>query len=303
MTEPNQVGMPIPELRNRYVYFVLEREHIRTEKEAGAPAPWSEDDILNTYKFCNMRRADDRVSRWLIDNWYGPYRDYSLLWFMPIVARWINWPPTLDLMLQHDAWEQDTLHGDWFDALGAEIDHRVQSGEKAWTGAYLITARTLPEGRTKGDWIANSTLKNAWFHRDKFNAFFQRKPEYRTVEEAMGLFKGMFNFGTFMAGQVVADWTYTHLLCHAPDLYTFAPIGPGSTRGLNRLFGRGLDKPIKQAQFNSELIACRNELSKYMDVSKFTLHDIQNTFCEFDKYCRLINGGQVRSKYTPETRF
>lgn len=289
---------------NKFLYFVREREHVRRMKEEGADAPWTEDKILQEYRFCNIRRRDDRVSDWLIKNWYEPYKKSPLLWFMPVVARWINWPPTLAQMLSHDAWEQDELHEDWFKSLGAEIDYIVASGGKAWTSAYMITARTITGNRGKGDWIAMSTLYPIWINRHKFEAFFKKPDHMRTIRGAIDLFKGHFNFGTFMAGQVVADWTYTPLLSRAPDLFKYAPIGPGSTRGLNRLYGRGLDKPIKQDQFNAELIYARDSI-KALDLGGrwLTLHDVQNCFCEYDKYCRLENGGKVRSKYQPETRY
>jgi len=299
-------GEPIPEIMSKLLYFVNERETVRINRELGKSYPWTEDKILQEYRFCNMRRRDDRVSDWLIRNLYAPYKDHPLLWMMPVVARWINWPPTIAMMLQHDAWEQDELHDDWFYALGDEIDDIVLSGGKAWTGAYMITARTIPDGRGKGNWIANSTLKPVWQNRKKFEEFFSRAPQYRTVEEAISLFKGQFNHGTFMAGQIVADWTYTHLLDQAPDLYTYAPIGPGSTRGLNRLYDRGLEKPIKQEQFNAELIHVLSEINKlvvFLGGQRLTLHDCQNAMCETDKFLRLENGGRVRAKYQPEVRY
>ncbi len=50
------------------LYFVHEREFIRLKKIAGSEPPYTDDPILGTYRFCNVRRADDRVSRWLTQN-------------------------------------------------------------------------------------------------------------------------------------------------------------------------------------------------------------------------------------------
>lgn len=299
----NLAGLPDPDALKQYVYFVTERENIRRAKEAGIPAPWTFDPILQTYKFCNMRRVDDRVSRWLVQNLYTPYAGSPLLWFMPVVARWVNWPPTLAVGLERGAWNAAELDEAWFRALGTEIDNRVRAGEKAWTGAYMVTARRIPAGLSKGEWLALSTFRPIWEQRERFQQFFEQPTELRTVEDALGLFKGAYNFGTFMAGQIVADWTYTALLDRAPDLKTYAPIGPGSTRGLNRLFGRALEKPIRQAQFNDELQLALQNLDTAVDTDAFTLHDVQNTFCEFDKYSRAMNGGRPRANYQPETRF
>jgi hypothetical protein len=287
-------------MMNKLRYFVQEREFVRLEKLDGAPAPWTEDALLQKYRFCNVRRRDDRVSKWLIKNWYDPYRNSSRLWFMAVVARWINWPPMLDKLT--DLFKASELSDRWFDNLGDLIDETVQSGGKAWTGAYMITARAIPDGRGKGSWISHSTLKPIWLHREKFDHFFSLPVEARGVQSAMSLFKGEFNHGTFMSGQIVADWTYTPLLDRAPDLYTYAPIGPGSSRGLNRLYGRELDKSIKQEQFNAELQHVRANLPAHIAYN-LSLHCTQNCMCEFDKYIRLEHGGRTRANYQPETRF
>lgn len=283
----------------KLVYWITEREAIRLKKEKGEPAPWTEDSLLSIYRFCNVRRKDDRVSQWLLKSLYVE-EDHPLLWLQACVARWINWPPMLEEL--QEMWNYNTLKPAWFTAVGDMIDARVARGEKAWTGAYMITARTLPVGMAKGRWIMESTIKPLYDAKDQFETFFSK--HYRSVEEAIKLFDGKFNHGPFMAGQIVADWTYTPLLSNATDLYTWAPIGPGSLRGMNRLHDRPLEGALKQVQFTDEL---QELMSRLVDtaplVYDLTAMDVQNCLCEFDKYCRLENGGQVRAKYIPETRY
>lgn len=294
-----------PDRVRHLAYWIEEREHIRREKEAGAAQPWTSDEVLAKYRFCNVRRRDDRVSKWLIENLYKPNLDNPNLWLFAAVARWVNWPPMLQACLDCNAFELDELHPEWFEALGDHIDDRVALGEKAWTGAYMITARTIDVGMGKGRWIATSTLRPLWEKRDGFQAFFNLAPESRTVEGAMALFKGMYNHGTFMAGQIVADWTYTHLLDRAHDLNTYAPVGPGSTRGMNWLHGRTFEKALKQDQFVDEiqeLYPIIHEQAVSFDTG--TAHDLQNCLCELSKYVRVSDGGSApRSLYKPETRF
>lgn len=282
-----------------FVYWIKEREAIRVAKERGDPQPWTEDKFLQDYKFCNVRRRDDRVSRWLLENLYVEH-DHPLLWLQACVARWINWPPTLEETLE--MWNYDNLKPAWFTAVGEIIDARVAREEKAWTGAYMITARALPVGMKKGAWIMEQTIKPLYDRKREFEEFFKR--EYRTVEQAMKLFDGAFNHGPFMIGQIVADWSYTPLLQSATDLYTWAPIGPGSARGMNKLHDRPKDGMLKQEQFTVEL---QELMTSIFDAAEFipslTAHDTQNCLCEWDKYTRLESGGQVRARYTPEERF
>jgi hypothetical protein len=275
-------------------YWIMELEAIRVAKEAGQPAPWSEDVILNTYRFCNVRREDDRVSKWLIDNVFLPNSGNDLLFFQAICARWINWPPTIQYLMEQRAWP--TL---WFnpDHFGRLIDERYASGEKTYTGAYMIRGDTSGAVKQKGIWLAHSTLQPIYAERNRFLQYFRR--EDKTIEGAHRLFNGYFNFGSFMAGQCVADWTYTHLLNTASDLYTWAPVGPGSSRGMNWLQDRNMEATLKQEQFVEEL----QELTTLLPI-KLSAHNVQNTLCELSKYVRVENGGAPpRSKYTPETRF
>lgn len=292
---PNMAGLPNWGLMNMLAFFLLEREHIRNEREAGVSAPWTEDRTLQMYRFCNIRRRHDRVSKWIIDHIIEPYKDSPNLWFQLCCARLINWPPTIQHLMDENLWPTHMFDPVWF---GQAIDERVASGQKTWTGAYIITARHVPKDMGKGLWVAQAMLQNA--------LQANKRMVHDTVEETIGAFQGLYGFGTFMAGQVVADLTYSPQLSSAPDLYTYAPIGPGSTRGLNRLYERGLDKPIRQAQFNDELRYIADELESKIDLGmpRLTLHDWQNCMCEFDKYMRVYNGsGRPRSTYKPETAF
>lgn len=281
------------------VYWIGEREHIREAKERGEPAPWTDDEILQTYRFCNVCRRDDRVSEWLIENVYKPNERHPLLWFMAACARWINWPPAIKELMDNGAWPNL-----WFDAerFGAVVDERVKRGDKAWTGAYMIHSLAHPT-MMKGTWLATTTLQPLYERRLEFQNYF--KQPSRTVEGAVQKVQQTYNHGSFMAGQIVADWTYTPLLSNAPDLYSWAPVGPGSTRGMNKLYDRPADQVIPQDRFTEELQDLYDKVSQELPwfSAVANAHGLQNCLCEFDKYTRLQVGGKVRSKYTPETRY
>ena len=113
-----------------------------------------------------------------------------------------------------------------------------------------------------------------------------------------------FGISTFMAGQVAADLTYCEQLGSALDLHTYAPIGPGSARGLNYLLNRSPSAGWTQDQFNSELIKVRNAVVDELEIEDLTLHDVQNCLCEFSKYCRTVLGeGKPKTVYQPEKEF
>jgi hypothetical protein len=115
-----------------------------------------------------------------------------------------------------------------------------------------------------------------------------------------------FGIQTFIAGQVSADLTYLRgQLDNAIDLYSWAPMGPGSQRGLNRLHERGIGKGFTENKFNQELIEAREVIIDSNDKFKdLTLHDTQSIFCEFDKYLRVkYKEGKPRQNYKPTTEF
>lgn len=75
--------------------FIAERELIRCRRATGLPAPWTDNPILQTWSFTNVRREDDRVTRWVATHWREPHRNDPDLWFAMVVAAFVNWPPTL----------------------------------------------------------------------------------------------------------------------------------------------------------------------------------------------------------------
>jgi hypothetical protein len=109
-----------------------------------------------------------------------------------------------------------------------------------------------------------------------------------------------------MAGQVVDDWTWTPLLSQPSDEYTWAPQGPGSLRGFNRLKGLPLNTRHKSKEWCEQLQEWRqcviNKLgAEYEDLN---LMSLQNCLCETDKFLRAKNGeGRPRSYYKPESAY
>lgn len=259
--------------------WIVEREAVRAAKEGGQPKPWTNDVLLRDFRWCNVRRMDDRVSRELMERWYplageNPER---LLRFA-LYARLVNWPEALD-----------AASGD-LEALRSVLRGRAMCGLKVFTGAYLVPG--VP-GRSKVDSICDLVEKISATPSTVLQS------SMRDTWAALLAFDGM---GSFLAGQVVAD--LAHLPCGQrwPDIETWAPLGPGSSRGINRLRGIPKDKAVSQAQFESllpELISIiRPQIARIWDDRKLHAMDIQNCLCEFDKYRRLqLKEGKVRARY------
>src|SRR5258708_3861181 len=61
-----QSPRPRQQIYDLYWYFAAERQAILDRRVAGAARPWTHDLILQTFKFCNVYRAVDRVSQYMI---------------------------------------------------------------------------------------------------------------------------------------------------------------------------------------------------------------------------------------------
>ncbi len=147
-------------------YWVCEREAIRLRKAAGvSQREWTADPILKTYRFCNVRREDDRVTAWIKKYVRTPYAGNPNLWFMLAIARQINWPDTIAELIRERAWP---------DAVGfhprritSVLNSRQLAGHKIYTGAYMISAPP-DRGADKQRYVAEVILGDLWSRRQCF---------------------------------------------------------------------------------------------------------------------------------------
>jgi hypothetical protein len=265
------------------IYWVKEREKIRHLKESGYPWPWTNDPIMRDYRFCNVYREDDKVTRWITDNWLADNTQSPRLAFAAGVARMVNHPDTLqDLGFPH-TWDANHFI--------MTIEARKIAKLKCWTSAYMITGGYSKGGEPK-EVIVARVLAQLY---DKLAANPITPSD--TLESASKKI-AVDGIGTFLRGQIIADLKNTPLLGYASDWSTWCAIGPGSTAGLNYLNER---KPciLPEDVFRKEVQEVRDLIFDN------TGHDLcaqnaQNVLCEFSKYVRTkYYGGRPKASYLP----
>lgn len=283
------------------LYWVWERETIRLGKLQGNAPPHTSDPILNKYRFCNVRRRDDRMTQWIMANLlddprFGGEND---MWFVSAIARYVNWPPSLAALAANGAIPERAEDFDP-DVFIAVMDDLKEQGLKIWGAAYM-----LYPGRETGSNKAETVARRFLEPLAKDAPNIRMSLSENRVEALVSQLTKYWGWNTFLAGQVAADLTYyPQELGNAEDLYDWAPIGPGSSRGLNRMLGRRLNASWKQGDFNRELKAIWKEIQEQIEIEDLTLHDVQNCMCEMDKYWRALNEeGAPRSLYKPETAY
>jgi hypothetical protein len=266
--------------------WITEREQIRIRREAGEPPPWTDDPILRDYRFCNVQREHDRVTRHIARTWRGPYADCPHLWFGMAVARLINWPAALDEIGYPVPFDRERFR----DVLAA----RMERGEQTFGPAYVI-----PNGGSKKpklEFVADDILYRLWRAREHMT------PQPGTTLAAYcSRLIDFHGVGTFIAGQIIADLKYVEPMRSARDWMTFAAPGPGSKQGLNRITGRPVGEKWSDAAWQRDF--CRFEAAIRPELHRIGLgdlhaQDLQNCLCEVDKYLRMKNGeGKPKRRY------
>lgn len=271
--------------RGRLLHWIKEREKVRLAKLKGSPKPWTNDPILQAYRFCNVRRMDDKVSQWLDLHWYTPNKNHKNMVIACVLARHFNQPQTLARIGFPKVYNAGYIQS------GLEhIEALKRQGETTFNSAYIIRA----DGKfpNKAEMVFYETVQQ----------FVDAKyiPRLNSMEDLVEELMQFRNIGSFMAGQIAADlrWATDGKFI---DKDKWAAMGPGSARGMNRLHERDVKSPLKQEQFLTELkefVAFAKKALPASITSRLEMIDWQNCFCEFDKYSRVLLGeGRPKQKY------
>lgn len=282
------------------LHFIKERWKIHQKKEAGKPKPWTSDTILRSYRFCNVHRENDTVTKWIAENWRvngSEDQDQDQdLWFAMVVARLVNWPETLEELQWEAVLDMNgTGVTRWRPKQFIRVMHaRKAAGAKVFSGAYIVS--TNGHAQDKAEYLAQHVLDPLWAARKTV-----RPQAGDTLQSFHTRLMGFGGMGSFMAAQVVADMKYVTPLSAATDWWTWAASGPGSRRGLNRVMERDLNAPWKEHEWLRNLHIVMGRLQGKVEAANIPrLHaqDYQNCLCETDKYLRTLNGeGKPRSTY------
>lgn len=282
-----KLSAPVPrqEAFDIYWRFTSERQRIFERRFEGKPGPWTDDPILATYKFCNVFRAADRVSQYLIRNVCYSEADVADddLAFQITAFRTFSNTATWDGLVQRIGRAptlEDLADGSFEKAL---TDIRDETG-RLYTGAFILCA-TDAYGRRQKHLNHVELFKDMFLHNDAG----ARITNAASLREVYDIIHGFPLMGDFMSYQTAIDLNYSTLIDFSEN--DFTQPGPGALRGIKKVFAdTGGWKPADIIQWmvdNQEREMDRLGL-RFDGLFGRPIHaiDAQNLFCETDKYCR-----------------
>jgi hypothetical protein len=274
---PPQMRKGVYEL---YWTFASRRQAAFEARLAGKSQPWTSDPILQVFKFCNVFRAADRVSQFMIKDAETTVRDrvFQITAFRTFsnIATWKS--VTYEL---GGAPRLDHLRSGEFERALDRV--KAQNGG-LYTGAFILCAN-----KAFGFDEKHRNHVALFKHMFLNNACAERVLQAPSLEALVELLQSFPLMGPFMAYQTAIDLNYSELLDFSENEYTQA--GPGALRGLKKAFTDLGD--YSPADTILWMVDRQDEEFRRLELPfrglfGRRLHgiDCQGLFCELDKYCR-----------------
>jgi mannose-1-phosphate guanylyltransferase len=199
---------PRQKIYDLYWYFASERQHMFEKRSAGLPAPWTDDPILQTYKFCNVFRAADRVSQYMIrDVCYHnepctpadrlfqvvAFRTFSKIETWQAVHEFLGRYPTLQNLADS--------------SFTKAIEHAMTKNGTIYTAAFILAPGAVYGQPRK--YLNHVELFRYMFLTDNLAAKLQATKSLREVYDLLHSYPLM---GDFMSYQTAIDLNYSDLI-------------------------------------------------------------------------------------------
>jgi hypothetical protein len=280
-----QPPIPRQDIYDLYWYFASERQQIFYKRLAGDPGPWTDDPILQKYKFCNVFRATDRVSQYMIrdvcyhtESCTDADRLFQIVAFR-LFSKIETWDSVRDF-LGHNPTINDLIDGSFTKAL----EHANSTNDGLYTNAFILCA-TNTYGQPRKYLTHVELLRDMFVNHNLGDQLLAAK----SLKEIYDLLHAFPLMGDFMSYQIAIDLNYSALINFSEN--SFTQPGPGAIRGIKKVFKSLGDYTPAEAilwmvERQDDEFARLNLPPANLFGRKLQAIDCQNLFCETDKYCR-----------------
>src|SRR3989344_2366270 len=292
------------EVFDTYWKFAAERQNIFFKRQKGNLQSYTQDSILNTYKFCNVYRASDRVSQFLIrDVIYEGERSGEDTLFRIFLFRLLNKTETwikLEKALGGISLKNFNLN------KYSNVLSELKKEGPIYGNAFILCANKIFGFEEKHN--NHLALLEKVFIND---GLIKNIIGVNSLKELFYALKKLPLIGDFMAYQIAIDFNYSEVFNFDED--DFVVAGPGAVRGINKCFydisPKEYSDIIMWMVSNQEKEFKRLGL-KFKSLWGRKMHavDCQGLFCEVDKYSRIkfpelkSNRKRIKAKFEPTNK-
>lgn len=302
--EQNSLIVPNDEVFRYYFYFVQERMNIFWRRCEGKKI-LTKDPILREYKFTNIYRACDRVSQYLISHIiYNNEKSYTPkdVLLRILVFKIFNKIETWEYLIE--------TYGDikicHFDVKKiSQLLSNRQRFVPIFNNAYMMTG-----SHKRYDYLSTKHEKWLTMVQEEFlgKGIADNILCAKSLEEVYLLLRECSFLGGFLAYQYAIDFNYSPYINF--DENSFVVAGIGAIRGIQKCFfshGNTYEDAIRYTQLHFHELQERYGYKDFKPLENHTptLLDLQNCFCETDKYLRskmptlIVGNKRIKQKYKP----
>ncbi|CAI3805395.1 nucleotide kinase domain-containing protein [Rheinheimera sp. MM224] len=289
-----------------YWRFAYLRQQAFFSRLYSTQGPWSDDKIINEFKFTNAYRASDRVSQYLIKHVI-----YSKKWSIQdtvlrtLLFKFFNKIETWQLL--EKAFGEISLKTFSVEAYAKVLQEAMDKRITIYSAAYIIPSgpKRDYEGKRKHQFhltLLRELMQGGFI--DDLIACKSMKAAYQRILQIESL-------GKFLAYQFVTDLNYSDHFQFSEQ--EFVVPGPGALDGIRKCFthlGDYTETDIIHFMMDSQEHQFSHLNYPFQNLwgRDLQLIDCQNLFCEVDKYSRVahpdimgISGRmRIKQKFKPQ---
>ena len=285
-----------------FVHWIKERYSVHLKKDVNKePKPWTDDPIIEVYRFTNVRREHDRQTKYLIDN---IVKNTNLTLEEKIVNN--------ILFRYWNLWSSmESLGGPWKEkqlmdgSAISKAEKLYNPNQMYFTNVFFTsgTKRMLRKEFSTENFAIGVLLLGQYAFKKNIP---QRILNAETPKEICKILQSLPGIAGFLSYQIFVDCTYIPEFPFSENEFTVA--GPGCKRGIDNLFkdkdGLSYEECVFWIRDNITKISDIDPKKLMTDIPKedrfLSVMSLENCFCEFSKYCRTWHGiSRPRNKYKP----
>ncbi|WP_371377436.1 nucleotide kinase domain-containing protein [Sporomusa aerivorans] len=270
-----------------YWKFAEKRQDVFFNRIENKPLPWTEDKIIQKYKFTNAYRASDRVSQYLIKNviycknYYSPEDQCFRILFFKLFNKIETWE------YMENALGEISYRSYSYKRYNTLLTQKLNNNERIYSAAYI-----MPTGKGCFGFSKKHQNNLKLLEQMMKSGLPTMIAKSKSLQELFEILISYPSLGSFLAFQYAIDINYSEL-CDFDEM-SFVVAGPGAQNGIIKCFGElngyKYEDIIKYVAEHQEIEFEKRGLKfKTLFGRKLHLIDCQNLFCETDKYARIAH--------------